>query len=489
MPPAYCTVCNSPVDRDHVCPENATPQPAPRRRRGRHRAPGRVTRLGAWFGGLRNNGKHTAVPGGAHVTKPAPVVESPAPRPQPTRPARQSPPARPSPVTPAVPVGTAAVAAPARKYRLPVMELLGLSDTAELTITLPATPTDDLSIDLHATTLVVAPPDDDVTIAPPDDEADEEWEAVPSRADVSADEEADTGVLIGKLWEATEDSLILEEEWTPQEPESESRSRLAWWIAGGVALVVGLIAAVWMITDNSTRSTADLRTDYGQVSGELRQATGQVAQVLGPMTNLDVESSQLSDAAAALADMEAAARRASSIAAEAIPTGPFQEADPDMEPMRANLRTGAERSSELQLRLANVLTYRMLLDRSFLLPPLPYAITQDNIPALGVEISLAIANTTEAVEQLPRDPALASHRQQVINLAQRLETWQVEYLAAVRNDNLEETSVLIEEFETEVAEIRSSLAQPLESVANSSETEIAYVLAALDRIEDLLTDG
>ena len=115
------------------------------------------------------------------------------------------------------------------------MELLGLSDTTELTISLPASPTDNLSIDLHATSLVVAPPDDEIIGAVPD-EVPDEWEAVPSLSDVTTDDEADTGALIGKLWEATEESIILTEEWTPEEPEMATRTRLPWWILGGGAV-------------------------------------------------------------------------------------------------------------------------------------------------------------------------------------------------------------------------------------------------------------
>ncbi|MFQ5967893.1 MAG: hypothetical protein ACE5MI_09830 [Acidimicrobiia bacterium] len=384
---------------------------------------------------------------------------------------------------------SAAMAATAttRRYRIPVMELLGLSDTAELTISLPASPTDDLSIDLHATTLVVAPPEEPVTVIPEVDP--EDWEGVPSLADVQTSDETDTGALIGKLWEATEESLILEEEWAPEEPESARRSYVPFWIVGGAAVLVATVAAVWVATGSNTRSNEDLRVEYAEASAQLRETTALVAGTLDPITSLDVETGDVSGAAAAIADLEAAARRATGVASEAPPTGPFQETDPDIEPIRANLRTAAERAGELELRLAEVLTYQLLLDRSFQLPPLPYAITQDNIPALGVEITLATAETTEAVDQLPRDPALANHRQRVVNFAERLETWQVEYLEAVRNDDLDATSALIEEFETGVANLRRDLETPLERIRGWVDSAVDYVLAALDRIDDLLAES
>ncbi len=373
------------------------------------------------------------------------------------------------------------------------MELLGLSDTAELTISLPSSPAETLSIDLHAGSLLVAPPlPNPIEQEPLPDEIDESWAGAPRLADVKIDDQDnDTGALVGRLWEATEDAGQLDEEWIPHDYEEEagSRWRALAWIAGALGFVAVIVGAVWVLTNSPGYSVEDLEVAYGEVSTDLRLALDSVGSLTPAMTSIEGQSGDISEGAAALADLDAAARRTLDVAALTPASGPFQAADADIEALRANLRTASERSTALEQRLSEALTYRMLLDRSFQLPPLPYAITPDSIPALGVEMSLAVAETLEAVSQLPDDPAFASHRSRTEDFAGRLEAWQVEYLEAVRNDDLDATSTLIEEYETTVAELRSSVANPLRTIGEWTSGELDYIDTALDRADDLLAQS
>ena len=367
-----------------------------------------------------------------------------------------------------------------------------MSDTSELTISLPTTPAENLTIAVHSTTLLVAPPE--VDSPPPEEETsplpDEDWIGSARLADVRVEDAAnDTGALIGRLWEASEDRLVLEEDWSPHDFGAEAPPERKWrpaWIIGGIATLIAALAGIWIVTGSSRTDLVGVRAEYAQAAIDLGTAADVVAESVDPITDLQASGDDLAVATAALADLDRVARSIDVVLSGSVPSGPFQETDPEIEPLRANLKTGAEHALDLEQRLSEVLTYRMLMDRAFVLPPLPFAITPDNLPSLGVELSLAIADTADAVGQLPPDEAFEAHRGRAADVSERLDSWQVEYLEALRNDDLETTSALLEELETKISALRETLANPLAKIGTWAHKELDYIAAALVRADDLL---
>jgi hypothetical protein len=374
-----------------------------------------------------------------------------------------------------------------------VLELLGLADTdSDLTISLPAAAGEELAVTMHATTLVVAPPD-----APMETEvAESDWSDLPSLADVAADGlDIDTGTLITRLWEATEEqeSLAPPDDWSPEDfSEVAASDRTFRWpvVLGALAVAAGIAVAAWVISNLPERGLEDAKADYQVSSAELRKAVTVAAVSAGAITDPDASPDELAEAAAVLADHDAAGRKEPDLAATAPPSnGLLGVSDPTIEPIRANLRTVSERAIALERRLGEILTYRLLFDRAFRFPTLPAGTSPGNIPAIGVELSLVIADTADAIGQLPADDLFGDHRAAAEELVAGLDGWQVSYLAALRNRDLNEAARLIDGLESEVVSLRESLTEPLDGASDWTSQELAYIGAALDRIDDLLTDS
>lgn len=347
-----------------------------------------------------------------------------------------------------------------------------------------------MSVTLHSTTLTVEQPDDteiEITeIATEDD-----WLDLPTLADVGLESgQTNTGSLITRLWEAVEESETLEpgEAWEPEEfSEVAASNRVFRWpvVLGAIGLLIGIIVAVQVVGALPSNETAEMRDAHLQASDRISAAlpgTEGAAQALGDGS---ISSADLSEAAVALADLDQAARSAFDVAAAELPDGPLAESDPALAGMQANLRSAAEQSIGLERRLGELFTYRLLFDKAFILPELPEASPAGNIPALGVELSLAIADSAEAIRQLPEDPILANHRSAAISLIDRLDTWQVEYLAALRNRDAEESARLIEEADVSVAALIAAIDPSLRDARRWAMFEIQEISEALIRIETL----
>ena len=381
---------------------------------------------------------------------------------------------------------------------MPVLELLGLSDSESgLTISLPNGADGELAVTMHATTLTVEPDssEDHSHVPQSIDQVDaltQEWNDLVQLSDVTTDDYVNTGALVSRLWEATEVDDELDEDWEPIPfaEEDEREPTLRWqFLAGGVALVLVAAGAAWLFGASGGPTSEDVRVRYAEATADLRSATAAAWSSIGPITDLDASGQDMSDATDHLAAFDAQARRAIALADETPPsTGLLGTEDSSMEPIRANLRTGAERAIEIERRLSEALTYRLLMDRVLVLPTLPQATSPGNIPAVGVELSLVIADSAELLSQLPGDEAFSDHRASAQALLDGLDAWQVDYLTALRNASVTETSQLVGDLQSDIEDLRGELAGPLAHIAGWAEREVAYVNASLDRIDDLLTE-
>jgi hypothetical protein len=151
-----------------------------------------------------------------------------------------------------------------------------------------------------------------------------------------------------------------------------------------------------------------------------------------------------------------------------------------LKPIQADLISSSDLIGGVEDALSDAITYRSLIDQSFLLPLLPIVADEVTLTDLGGQLATAVASSRAAVRQLPLGPSFETHRNSALSLITRLETWQASYLNALRLSDIDAATELKTEITTRIGTLRATVGQPLSLVA-------AEVEVSLDELEVLLS--
>ncbi len=154
-----------------------------------------------------------------------------------------------------------------------------------------------------------------------------------------------------------------------------------------------------------------------------------------------------------------------------------------LKPPQADLLTATEIATGIEARLSDAITYRNLLEQSFVLPALPIAADEVTRTDLGQQFAIAVSSTRERVRQLPIGPSFDTHRASAQALLTRLETWQASYLDALRLSDIDAATTLKLEITDRIALLRSSIRDPLQLVAVSVADDLDELDALLGYVE------
>jgi hypothetical protein len=372
--------------------------------------------------------------------------------------------------------------------RLPVLELFGL---AEPEVHYPPSA---VSVGT-APARHVSPHQNGIALRPRPSEL---WEHLPRLADLTEEDEdeVDTGRLIQRLWDAgTSEDEAPAGEW---EPERFSRTAISgrsfrWSVLlVAVLLAVGAVALLLAATGIPQSRAAEVASRYHQSSGRLEDVLPDARQAASLVADPESDLTVLAEAAVPLARLKTRSLELSTLASQPLPNSPPLASRQPIEtlvPARDRLQQAAEAAEATQGLLGNVLDHRLLVARTFQLPPLPVSASPGQIGDLGVELAITLADTLDVIAQLPDEPVLAAHRHGLEGLAERFEAWQATYLDALRREDVEEATRLVEELQQAVAFVRADLAEPLSSVEQGAQQQFDQIEVLLGEAQATLRSG
>ncbi len=354
------------------------------------------------------------------------------------------------------------------EYRSSVLDLLGLSNPFEHGITqarsdiVIARPAARQDVDTHFPSINELPPSS------------------------SVGEDIATEGLVQRLWQASEavDQDLIIEDWAPETPVDRAvgRYRWAWWPVLLGVLIVGLFLVVMNLRGIPLGQAEDLRQDWASSALQMQANVPRARTAALVITDSSAGTDALAEARNSLIGFSTSAAALEGLVSRPFPTPPplaSGSAFDTLKPIQADLLTSSGLISGIEGSLADAITYRSLIDQSFLLPALPIVTDEVTLTELGGQLASAVASSRAAVRQLPVGPSFEAHRNSALSLVARMETWQASYLNALRLSDIDAATELKTEITSRITTLRATVGQPLSLVATS-------VSASLDELEVLL---
>ena len=369
------------------------------------------------------------------------------------------------------------------RRRLPMLELLGFTDSDEMPQIAIADPDDS------------NPPSSSSTVAnqmmPLTPAVEPARGPAPRLADVQTDDNPEnTGVLVARLWDATE-QRSLGDDWVPSEAVESPRRQFRWSFisaALAVSVAVALLAvAAYRLPINRA---GELRADLITTADSLQKAADAIPATAGRLFDLAYPTQDLSDAALPLLAVSEAANRAYEHAtADSTLSIPLISDTPllALEPAQDALRRAADSALVIHEHLGDVLDYRILLDQALILPELlPVEGTDADISDLGLALSDTIAATTEVLLKLPVNDRLGAHRRQLEAALAEMTSQVADYLSALRSDNQIAASRIVGAMRATAAAARASLGSTLDDFQDWSTDSIAALMNQIDAASEAI---
>ena len=193
-----------------------------------------------------------------------------------------------------------------------------------------------------------------------------------------------TGVLVERLWEASDDTMADVETWHGPTVEADTGpGRRRWpWIMAALS-VTAAVLAIWLlpnIAEERNQAIADeVSAEVEAAAVDLRRASSVAATIIDPASDTAV----LSGMAVDLTRIDTAAR---SLLDQAVAA---EDADLDI---AVDIGQAGQLALNLERRLSTVLTYRLIIESALTLPELPASVPSEDLGAVARQLSEAITS-------------------------------------------------------------------------------------------------
>lgn len=241
------------------------------------------------------------------------------------------------------------------------------------------------------------------------------------------------------------------DDWQPDDV-SPRLSHHGWgrWVL--VFLVVAIVAAgtaAFILLPRSVQQQADvLAADYRGSLTALRNELPRSQEALGTLTDPTSSQDAVSASVPSIGDLNTRASVIIGQATTALPsTLPLvpRDALETLEPTRTTMLILGAEAEGISGRLATAFTYRSTIPGLFQTPDLPTEADSGTVDGLSVSLAESLADTARLVAELPPDPTFDATRDLAAQASQRYATWQLEYLDALREGDVERATALVEE--------------------------------------------
>ncbi|MBK5267144.1 MAG: hypothetical protein JJE47_06890 [Acidimicrobiia bacterium] len=239
-----------------------------------------------------------------------------------------------------------------------------------------------------------------------------------------------TGNLIERLWQATDGLDALEGSWTSVPSSLSARFQNTDRRWGQIAAIAAAIALIVFVAFNLRTETAT-SPEIGPARTAIQAAAGTVDDltlISGYLAEPNTPAESLSGSAVLLATIDRAARDLSTAASGLSSWDGYGD-------VASVLSSAADRGSLIESRLGDALSYRLVSDTLFRLPALPAEADRTLSGQIGFDLATMVSDAERALERLPRDPSLTSHRLETEQLAADLLPMIDRYLEALRSND------------------------------------------------------
>lgn len=365
----------------------------------------------------------------ANISTPAPGRHRAPARPRPTRIRQRSLPARAKVPVASTPSFAEAITAP----RLPLVELFGFDDAPEWVADddlYPAIPHESDSPSTGTASAAPTPNRRPTTVKrSPVSKRTNLFDLIPRLSDIGAvDDEDNTGTLVQRLWDATDGIEAIDESWTGtprRQATGLSSPDRPWRRIAGVA--IGIVVVVIAATAFAGSDVAVVDRSPALDAVQAADATVvDMREMAALLANPIAAGADLSDATVKLTTIDRAARDLSTSASSL-------GQDAELRSSAAMLINSADLAFQIESRLGDALSYRLISRSTFVLPELPVQADAVTSSEVGFELASMLADTERSIERLPRDAALANHRVESVSLLEEATLLVDQYLAALRN--------------------------------------------------------
>ena len=319
---------------------------------------------------------------------------------------------------------------------------------------------------------------------------DEYWNRLPSLSSVAADMNGprNTGDAVKAMWDATSEWDVASKLLSDDLPEVRSKDRRAHWrmlvIVAGLAIMVALIGASYKtLTDMPVQAAAAREAQYTQSAQEL-------FDTLGPVANSVYADGLSSDAGLStltshLGDLDIAARRSASLAAEPLPSTPILGRTADINALaepRDLLASGSTQALGVGKQIGDAMAYSLTMSLAFNLPELPEQAPPGQVDEIALQLSTSIAETSLLLARLPDDPVFEGFRQRASETVSSVEQIQAEYIAALRSGDATRAADVKHRLGGAISGLREELQIPLGEVKTWAVSRLDHVAAIVGQL-------
>jgi hypothetical protein len=337
------------------------------------------------------------------------------------------------------------------------------------------------------------PPEPEAPVHGDDDDSVIDFRAGPPPAPVDLVRSPETtSETVGRMWESQDSGGPLDD-WAPEAMDRaiSSRRTFRWTSLILAVLAVTLVAVALVLLPSIARSRAnDRRQLYRDALSDLRNELPDTQTSLAIATDPGSDLTEIQDRSTELTQLASYVSGVEEATQLPLPTAPpLTSKAPinDLEPIRSRLEPIATNGLTIQRRISNLVSYRSLLGSFLQLPELPTAADSAQQSELRVALAAANAESASVLSELPSDVALDDHHAQARALSERFADWQVEYLEALRTEDVATAQTLVAELETSIADLNNALVTPLAQIRRQVDDDIITLASSIDDVATLIT--
>ena len=310
------------------------------------------------------------------------------------------------------------------------------------------------------------------------------FDSIPRLSEIGAMTSTEnTGTLVERLWEATGEIEALEGSWNASPSNLSTRfqnSDRRWGLIG--ASIIGLILIVVALANLGGGPVALPDLDPARQAVQSAVATvEELTAISGALADPNAPTDAISGAAVDLAVIDRAARDLATAASSFASTEGY-------EAIASALSAAADQGSAIESRLGDALSYRLVSDTLFILPPLPTEADGTLSAQISFDLAAMVSDAERAVQRLPRDPALAAHRLETERLVQDMLPLIDRYLEGVRNGDSAEAQLSAKTITDRVAANRETRAVGYQTFDGEIKELSAAYSIRLQAARDLLAE-
>lgn len=316
----------------------------------------------------------------------------------------------------------------------------------------------------------------------------EYWNQLPSLSSVTAEMNGprNVGDAVKAMWDATSEWDMESKLLSDDLPGMETKDRRGLWrmviIGAGLAIMVTLIGASYRtLTDMPVQAAAAREAQYTQSAQEL-------FDTLGPVANSVYADGLSSDAGLStltshLSDLDIAARRSASLAAEPLPSTPILGRTADINALagpRDLLASGSAQALSIGQQIGDAMAYSLTMSLAFNLPELPEQAPPGQVDEIALQLSTSIAETSLLLARLPDDPVFEGFRQRASETIASVEQIQAEYISALRSGDSTRAADVRNRLGGAISGLREELHAPMGEVKT-------WAVSRLDQVAAIVT--